>query len=176
MTERDRFRPTLVATGSHHEPSDLLSTAGLVAPVLRPLLAAVLTRPVLAADTRDAAQLAIPGIFLGLELGEADPDEPGGDVRPVGRVLGERLLSPPWLQPLLLLLDGVALLDVAVPDPGELAVALTAAARARALEPGELVLLAVAGPVPAGPGLAELHGPDGSSLLARIEAAAVGAA
>lgn len=150
-----------------------------IQPRFEPELAAVLKDDVPSDATPGAAFLAVGGVFLAIDL--LDSIWEGYDFRITdvvadnasggGFLLGEKLMELPVDGQLRLYIDGELLaqgsLDV-LGDPGEKLAWL--ASEVGGLKAGQVVFLG--SPVAAQavrPGTLELYGPDGSTLIARLE-------
>jgi hypothetical protein len=132
----------------------------LCRPRLRPGVAVVLGAPVGAAATPAGAQVAVAAAFLCVRV-EAD----GGD----GALLvGEDLLPDQAEGALRLDLDGRRLADVPVELPGPLPGRLAALGAEAGLAAGQVVVLVAAEAGPARPGVLQLTGPGGRTLVARL--------
>lgn len=156
-----------------------VSLGQFIQPRFEPELAAVLKDDVSPDATPGAAFLAVGGVFLAIDL--LDSIWEGYDFRITdvvadnasggGFLLGERPMDLPVEGELRLYLDGELLaegpLDV-LGDPGEKLAWL--AGEVGGLKAGQMVFLG--SPVAAQavrPGTLELHGPNGSALIARLE-------
>ena len=150
-----------------------------IQPRIEPELAVVLRADLPAQASLEAAQLAVAGIFLGVDfldsiwegyrfsIAEVVADNASGG----GFLLGEQRLSEPFTGALRLYLNGALLTEGPVEALGDLGERLSwLAEKVGELRTGQVIFLgSPAAALPARLGRLELHGPQESVLSARVE-------